>query len=102
MLLFQNLTICLNPTNHLHGTFLPNIKYFGCKIEIQCNNTPLAVEQNNYTAKTVNAYIVYDLYDKNFRNFKLKNCLFEKDNDKSSYGIVFYRKGEWNFVTDSA
>ena len=45
----------------LHGAFLPNIKYFGSKIGIQFNNTPLVVEQNNYMTKTVNAYIVYDL-----------------------------------------
>ena len=34
---------------HLHGTWLPKTKYFGCKIGIQCYNTPLPVEQNNYT-----------------------------------------------------
>ena len=31
-----------------HGVFLFNIKYFGYKIGIQCNNTPLVVEQNNH------------------------------------------------------
>ena len=41
--------------------FLPNIKYFGCKIGIKFNNTPLVVEQNNYKTKTVSAYIVNDL-----------------------------------------
>ena len=45
----------------LHGAFLPNVKYFGHKIEIQFNNIPLDVEQNSYTTKTVNAFIVYDL-----------------------------------------
>ena len=30
---------------------------------MQFNNTPLVVEQNNYTTKTVNAYIVHDLDD---------------------------------------
>ena len=39
----------------LHGTFLPNIKYFGYKIGIQFNNTLLFVKQNNYATKTVNA-----------------------------------------------
>ena len=28
----------------LHGTFLPNIKYFGSKIGIRFINTPLVVE----------------------------------------------------------
>ena len=28
-----------------HGTFLPNIKYFGSKIGIQFNNAPFVVEQ---------------------------------------------------------
>ena len=36
-------------------------KYFGCKIEIQSNSTILGEEQNNYTTKTVNASIAYDL-----------------------------------------
>ena len=43
-----------------HGAFLPNIKYFTRKIGIKFNNTPLLIEQNNYTTKTVNVYIVYD------------------------------------------
>ena len=33
---------------------LPNIKYFKYKIEIQFNNTPLVVEQNNYASKIIN------------------------------------------------
>ena len=37
-------------------------KYFGCKIEIQSNSTILGEEQNNYTTKTVNASIAYDLH----------------------------------------
>ena len=28
----------------LHGTFLPNVKYFGVKIEVQFNNTSLDIE----------------------------------------------------------
>ena len=75
----------------LNGAFLPNIKYFGYKIGIQLNNTPLVVEQNNYTTKIVNAYIVYDLENWSnspLRNFTLKNCLFgatniAKDSDES-------------------
>ena len=43
---------------------------------IQFNKTPLVVEQNNYTTKIVNVYIVYDLDNcsKNpLRNFTLIN-----------------------------
>ena len=40
--------------------FLRNLKYFGNKTGIQFNSTALAIEQN-YTARIVNAYIVYDL-----------------------------------------
>ena len=29
----------------LHGTVLPNVKYFGNKIEIQFNSTPLVIEK---------------------------------------------------------
>ena len=32
----------------LHGTFLPNVKYFRNKIGIQFNSTPLVIEQKNY------------------------------------------------------
>ena len=45
----------------LHDTFLPNIKYFGLKTGIQFNTTTLVLEQNNYTTKIVNLYIVYDV-----------------------------------------
>ena len=76
----------------LHGAFLSNIKYFGKKIGMQFNNTPLVEEQNNYASKIVNISIVYDLdtWPKiSLRNFTLKNCLFGatnvvKDNDKKS------------------
>ena len=37
-------------------------KWFGYKIGILFNKTALVVEQNNYEANIVNAYIVYDLY----------------------------------------
>ena len=40
---------------------------------------PLAVEQNNYTSKNINVYIVYDLdsWQRNSTyNFKFKNSLF--------------------------
>ena len=63
----------------LHGAFLPNTKFFVYKIRKQENKTPLIVVQNNYTTKTVNAYIVYDInnWPRNLRNnFKLKIYLF--------------------------
>ena len=74
----------------MHGAFLSNIKYFRHERRIQFNNNPLVIEQNNYTTKIVNAYIVYDLDNWSkipFKNFTLKNCLFGaanlvKANDK--------------------
>ena len=38
----------------LHGSFLPNIKYFRNKIGIQFHRTPLVIEQNNKATKIVN------------------------------------------------
>ena len=99
----------------LHGAFVCNIKYFGCKIGIQFNNSLLVEEQNNCTTKTVNAYIVYDLDNRPkipLSNFTLKNCLFcatniGKNNVKSkymnsSYGIVFDGLDSWSFGNDFA
>ena len=73
-----------------------SMRYFGYKIGIQFNNTPLVVEVNNYTPKTAKAYIVYDLDNcpkTPLRNFTLKNCLFGATNmvrnsDKKSMFIV--------------
>ena len=39
----------------LRGTFLPNKKYLGYKIWVEFNNTPLVIEQNNYTTKPVSS-----------------------------------------------
>ena len=68
-------------------------KWFGYKIEIQFNKTALVVEQNNYEANIVNAYIVYDLYywPRNPpNNFVLKDCLFGTTNlVKNSDEIIF-------------
>ena len=33
----------------LHSAFLPDVKHFGNKIEMQFNNTPLVTEQISYT-----------------------------------------------------
>ena len=46
---------------------------------IPFNNIPLVIDQHNLTAKTVNAYIVYDLENCSkllFRNFIFKHYLF--------------------------
>ena len=72
------------------------MKYFGYKIQIYFNNTPLVVEQNNYRIKIVNFYIVNDLDDWSIvplKNFTLKDCLFGADNirknkDKSNMCIA--------------
>ena len=73
----------------------------------------LAIEQNNYLTKIVNAYIFYDLDDwprNSSNNFKFKNCLFGatnivKNSDKgkyvySGYGIAFDSGGSWIFDND--
>ena len=67
----------------LNGAILPNIKNFVNKIGKWFDNTPLVLEQNNNTTKTVNAYIVYCL-DKwpgiRVRKFGATNI--RKNNDK--------------------
>ena len=45
----------------LRGAFIPNVKRFDYNIGMQFDNTPVAIDENNYTTKIVNAYIVYDL-----------------------------------------
>ena len=60
------------------------------------NNNVLAVEQNNYATKVVNAYIVYDVDNLNpLNNFVLKNCLIgatnkETNSDKIKYVYISY------------
>ena len=65
------------------SAFLPNLNSFRYKIGIQFSNTPLIVEQNNCTTKTLNFSIVYDLYDGPripLRNFTIKNWFFGATN----------------------
>ena len=60
----------------LYTPFLGSIKSSGYRTGIKFAKGPLAVEQNNYLTKTVNAYIVYDLdvWPRNpTNNFKFKN-----------------------------
>ena len=54
MLLVRNLRLYLNEL------LSPKIKRFKHKVGIQLNNTPLVIDENNFTSKTVNYYIVYD------------------------------------------
>ena len=94
---------------------MPNVERFGCRRGIQFSNTPLVIEQNSFTSKIVNAYIVYDLDNWPkipLRIFKFKSCLLGATNaaensDKSKlvysgYEIAFDGKGEWNFGNYSA
>ena len=60
---------------------------------IKFDKDPLAAQQNNYTTKIVNVYIVYDLdaWPRNPTNhLKFKNCLFGaanivKNSDKEKW-----------------
>ena len=69
---------------------------------MQFSKSVLVVQQNNYTTKIVNTYIVYDLDNclKNMHNnFTLKNCLFGvtsivKNGDKSMCIVAM----EWYLV----
>ena len=76
---------------------------------IKFDKDALAVEQNNYATKIVNAYIIYDVdaWPRNpTNNFKFKNCVFGaasivKNINKekwvySGYGIAFDGAGLWN------
>ena len=61
-------------------------------------NDPLAVEQNNYATKIVNAYIFHELdaWPKVLLdNFKLKNCLYGATNI-----IKNSDKEKWNRFTE--
>ena len=44
----------------LYAAFLHDKKLSGCRIRIKFEKDTLAIEQSNYTTKTVNDYIVYD------------------------------------------
>ena len=45
----------------LYTAFLNSIKAFEYRIGITFDKDPLAVEQNNYLTKILNAFIVHDL-----------------------------------------
>ena len=86
----------------MHGAFLPNIKWSGYKIWIQFNWSPLDIEQNNYTTKTIKGYIAFDLenWPKPNHLFGLTVIVKNSGKEKHVYcscGIAFDWKGEWNF-----
>ena len=67
----------------LYTAFLHSIKLSGHKMGVKFDKDPLAVEQNNYLTKILNAYIVCDLSDwprDPTNNFKFKTCLFGPTN----------------------
>ena len=94
----------------LYTSLLHSIKRFGYRMGLKFYKNPLAVEQNSYTAKVLNAYIIYesDTWPKvSLINFALTNCLFlatnivkNGDEEKREYGgyrIAFYRADLLNF-----
>ena len=97
----------------LYTSLLHSIKRFGYRMGLKFYKNPLAVEQNSYTAKVLNAYIIYesDTWPKvSLINFALTNCLFlatnivkNGDEEKREYGgyrIAFDRAGLLNFGND--
>ena len=80
----------------LYAAFLQIKKLSEYRIGIKFYKDSLAVEQNNYWNKVVNAYIAYDLdaWPRNpAKNSKFNNCLFRETNilnnsDKKSMYIV--------------
>ena len=99
----------------LYTAFLNRIKFSEYRIGIKSDKDPLALEQNNYLIKIINAYIVYDLdaWTRNLSNsFRFKNCLFRitniannSDKEKyvySGYGITFDSAVWWSFDNDFA
>ena len=47
--------------NPLYNAFLHRIKLSEYKIGIKFDKDPLSIEQNKYSTKVVNVYVVYDL-----------------------------------------
>ena len=99
----------------LYTAFLHGIKISGYKVRIKPDKNPLAVKQNNSTAKIVNTYIVLHLdnWPNNpLRNFIIKDFLFGansivKNSDKEKWvyhgcGVAFQGKGTRNFSNDFA
>ena len=94
---------------------MSSIKLSECRIEKRLDKDPSVVEQDNYLAKIVGVYIIYDLdaWPTNpTNNSKFNNCLFgatniflKSDKEKyvySGYGITFDRSGSRSFDNDFA
>ena len=101
--------------SHYMDLFCLNWNILQKKICVNLDNFLLIIEQNNYSTKIRNTYIIYDLDGWTkvpIRNFAIKNCLFGaaniiKKSDKEKYvysnhGIEFDGKGEWSFGNDYA
>ena len=63
----------------MYTSLLLSIKLSGYRMGKKLDKDPLAVEQNIYTTKIVNAYIVYDLdaWPRNAACFKLLACFMQ-------------------------
>ena len=90
MFLVGNLSFILMKTSLITWWFYANGKRFVYKIGIQLNNTPLVIDQNNFTTK--NAYIAQGNWPK-FALNNCFNCLFgatyiAKNSDKSKMCIA--------------
>ena len=97
----------------MYTTFLHCIRLSGNRVGIEFDKGLLAVKQNNYATKTVNAYIACDLNTWptiRLTNSKFKKHLFGatnivKNSDKSKWvytghGIGFDGGSSWSFVND--
>ena len=93
----------------LYTVFLHIIKLFRYKVQIKFDKDHLAVEQNNYTIKIVNNYIVYDLdawrkiphNNSNIKNYLFGATKIVKIVIKKMYSgceIAFDGAGSWNLV----
>ena len=70
----------------LFTAFLHSIKPSRYSMGIKFDKDSVAVEQNNYTTKPVNAYIFYEWPKILFNILKLKSCLFRLTNIVKSSG----------------
>ena len=50
----------------LHGAFIPKAKRFGYIIKIQFNNTPLVIDQNNFTTTIMNISLLIQIISQKF------------------------------------
>ena len=72
---------CNSKIKPFYTAFLHSIKPSGYNMGTKIDKYHLAVQQNNYSSKIVNVYIVYELdtYPRNpTNNFKFKNAYLEQ------------------------